>query len=212
MLSLMTMFFGLEHVMAQSDAGEPVKGVVRVKFQREVADRIASVAPFANGGVVKTGVEPLDNTGGKLKVVQMKRVFPYSPKFEEKHRKYGLDLWYDVYYDETSVSPASAMSMYKSTAGVQKVETVVPVVPIGGEKGFKVISSDKLKAMTAGASAKSEMPFNDPLLPKQWHYKNEGTLPGSVAGADVNLFEACSRYRRWYRVWSSGFDSECFCK
>ena len=93
MLSLMTMFFGLEHVMAQSDAGEPVKGVVRVKFQREVADRIASVAPFANGGVVKTGVEPLDNTGGKLKVVQMKRVFPYSPKFEEKHRKYGLDLY-----------------------------------------------------------------------------------------------------------------------
>lgn len=190
MLSLMAMFFGLEHVMAQSDAGEPVKGVVRVKFQREVADRIASVAPFANGGVVKTGVEPLDNTGGKLKVVQMKRVFPYSPKFEEKHRKYGLDLWYDVYYDETSVSPASAMNMYKSTAGVQKVETVVPVVPIGGEKGFKVISSEKLKAMTADASAKSEMPFNDPLLSKQWHYKNEGTLPGSVAGADINLFEA----------------------
>ena len=181
MLSLMTMFFGLEHVMAQSDAGEPVKGVVRVKFQREVADRIASVAPFANGGVVKTGVEPLDNTGGKLKVVQMKRVFPYSPKFEEKHRKYGLDLWYDVYYDETSVSPASAMSMYKSTAGVQKVETVVPVVPIGGEKGFKVISSDKLKAMTAGASAKSEMPSTTRF------FLNSGTIRMKVHCLEVWL-------------------------
>lgn len=191
MLSLFfALFSGQGHVMAQSDAGGPVKGVVRVKFQREVADRIASVAPFAEGGVVKTGVEPLDNTGGKLKVVQMKRVFPYSPKFEEKHRKYGLDLWYDIYYDETSVSPASAMSLYKSTAGVQKVETVAPVKPIGGDKGFRTISASELKAMTSEAASADGMPFNDPLLPKQWHYHNPGTLPGSVAGADINLFEA----------------------
>ena len=34
------------------------------------------------------------------------------------------------------------------------------------------------------------MPFNDPLLPDQWHYYNDGHIYGTKAGADINLFPA----------------------
>ena len=34
------------------------------------------------------------------------------------------------------------------------------------------------------------MPLNDPLLPDQWHYHNDGSIQGSVAGNDINLFKA----------------------
>ncbi len=33
-------------------------------------------------------------------------------------------------------------------------------------------------------------PFNDPELSRQWHYNNDGSIEGSVAGADINLFKA----------------------
>ena len=37
-----------------------------------------------------------------------------------------------------------------------------------------------------------EMPFNDPELPYQWHYYNDGSLDDELtkAGADINLFDA----------------------
>lgn len=33
------------------------------------------------------------------------------------------------------------------------------------------------------------MPFDDPMLPSQWHYNNDGSIPGTVAGADANVFK-----------------------
>ena len=34
-----------------------------------------------------------------------------------------------------------------------------------------------------------EYPFNDPGLPQQWHYYNDGSLEKAVEGADINLFK-----------------------
>ena len=34
------------------------------------------------------------------------------------------------------------------------------------------------------------MPWNDPQMSLQWHYQNFGDIPYSVAGADINLFDA----------------------
>lgn len=162
-----------------------VEGVVRVKLQREVASRISGGAMPMSNGVVTTGVTPLDRVGLKVKAVSMKRLFPYSPKFEERHKAAGLDLWYEVRFDGSSVSPMAARNLYKSVPGVQHAEGVKPVKMIGGER-FRPISPDDIaRAAKAAAS-----PFNDPLLADQWHYQNNGTLPGSVAGADANVWQA----------------------
>lgn len=41
----------------------------------------------------------------------------------------------------------------------------------------------------AGRWRRGELPFDDPDLSKQWHYHNDGSIEGMVAGADINLFE-----------------------
>ncbi|HEY4652232.1 MAG TPA: S8 family serine peptidase, partial [Pontibacter sp.] len=38
--------------------------------------------------------------------------------------------------------------------------------------------------------AAGELPFNDPYLKSQWHYKNTGQTAVSAPGADINLFKA----------------------
>lgn len=170
---------------AQSQSSEVLPGVVRVKLQREVASRIAQRALPMNNGVVATGVTPLDRVNQKVKAVSMKRLIPYSPKFEERHKAAGLDLWYEIRFDDASVSPLQASNLYKSVPGIQIAENVRPMKMIGGEK-FRPISPDDI---AKAAKAAATPPFNDPLLSQQWHYHNDGSLPGSVAGADANVWE-----------------------
>ena len=86
----------------QSAESNFVEGVVRVKLQREIADRmIAAKLPLSVKGTnkkyVQTGVTPLDRVSQKVKAVSMTRVFPYAGKDEAKHKAAGLDLWYDVH-------------------------------------------------------------------------------------------------------------------
>ena len=94
----------------QSASSEVLPGVVRVKLQREVASRIAQRALPMSNGVVATGVTPLDRVNQKVKAVSMKRLIPYSPKFEERHKAAGLDLWYEIRFDDASVLCRPAIS------------------------------------------------------------------------------------------------------
>lgn len=170
---------------AQSQSSEPLSGVVRVKLQREVASRIAQRALPMNNGVVATGVTPLDRVNQKVKAVSMKRLIPYSPKFEERHKAAGLDLWYEIRFEDSGVTPMQASNLYKTVPGIQIAENVRPMKMIGGET-FRPISPDDI---ARAAKAAATPPFNDPLLSQQWHYYNDGSLPGSVAGADANVWE-----------------------
>lgn len=190
LLCLMLLLFGLSggtRLMAQSSSSDLVPGVVRVKLQREVASRISkAVLPMGNG-IVTTGVTPLDRANQKVKAVSMTRLIPYSPKFEERHKAAGLDLWYEIRFSDESVAPVQASNIYKSVPGIQFAETVRPMKLIGGES-FRPISPDDIARASKAAATP---PFNDPLLGDQWHYHNDGTkLAGSVAGADANVWEA----------------------
>lgn len=63
-----------------------VKGVVRVKLQPEVASRLSNaVLPASKAGVLTTGIRPLDRAAKQVKAVSMRRMIPYSPKFEARH-------------------------------------------------------------------------------------------------------------------------------
>lgn len=170
---------------AQSQSSETLSGVVRVKLQREVASRIAQRALPMNNGVVATGVTQLDRVNQKVKAVSMKRLIPYSPKFEERHKAAGLDLWYEIRFEDTGVTPMQAKNLYKTVPGIQIAENVRPMKMVGGET-FRPISPDDI---AKAAKAAATPPFNDPLLSQQWHYHNDGSLPGSVVGADANVWE-----------------------
>ena len=170
---------------AQSQSSETLSGVVRVKLQREVASRIAQRALPMNNGVVATGVTQLDRVNQKVKAVSMKRLIPYSPKFEERHKAAGLDLWYEIRFEDAGVTPMQAKNLYKTVPGIQIAENVRPMKMVGGET-FRPISPDDI---AKAAKAAATPPFNDPLLSQQWHYHNDGSLPGSVVGADANVWE-----------------------
>lgn len=175
----------------QSAESNFVEGVVRVKLQREIADRmIAAKLPLSVKGTnkkyVQTGVTPLDRVNQKVKAVSMTRVFPYAGKNEAKHKAFGLDLWYDVHYEASGMKLAQARNLFRSAEGVSYAQRIPLYKPIGGERFLEVSPAAVAKA----AKAASTMPFNDPLLNDQWHYNNDGHIAGTKVGADANVFKA----------------------
>lgn len=178
-------------ISAQSTESNFVEGVVRVKLQREIADRmIAAKLPLSVKGTnkkyVQTGVTPLDRVNQKVKAVSMTRVFPYAGKDEAKHKAAGLDLWYDVHYEASGMKLAQARNLFRSAEGVSYAQRIPLYKPIGGERFLEISPAAVAKA----AKAASTMPFNDPLLNDQWHYNNDGHIAGTKVGADANVFKA----------------------
>lgn len=175
--------------LSQAQTVNPRKGVLRVKLQPEVAAQIG-IAPKmrTTSGIVTTGITPFDRASQKVKAVQMKRVFPYVEKFEAQRKEFGLDRWYEITFDE-GINPTVAKQIYSTVPGVQIAENIVPMELIGGEGKYVKLTSAQ-KAMMNSRALASNMPFNDPRLPDQWHYNNDGSMAGSVKGSDINLFEA----------------------
>ncbi len=187
------LFSMLGYTQAQSASATSSfeQGVVRVKLQPEMAVRIENAklptaAPSNTQQVLKTGVVQMDRVAEKVKAVCMTRVFPYAGKDEEKHKQYGLDLWYDITFSDKAITAAQARDLYKAVPGISHAQRVPLCKPIGGER-FRTISPAE---MMRAAQASSTMPFNDPLLGDQWHYYNDGSLSGAKAGADINVFNA----------------------
>lgn len=183
LLYLVMLVMGLAcgvHTSAQQAFTPPYEGVVRVKLQREVAARISQAPLPMSNGVVTTGIKPLDRANSQAKAVSIKRCIPYSPKYEARHKAAGLDLWYEIKFDPTAMTPASARNLYKSVPGIQLVEEIRPMKLIG-DGPARVVDMPK-----AAGTAKAEPFFNDPMLSQQWHYNNDGSLTGSMPGADIN--------------------------
>lgn len=106
-----------------------------------------------------------------------KRVFPNAGKHEEKHRKYGLHLWYEVDVD-ASMDLMKIAEGYTNTLGVQKAEPVYIPENIDAKQDVNIVPVPKLN----GSS-------NDPLFDDQWGYDNNGQT-GGKSGADISLLEA----------------------
>ena len=179
---MLTMIALVVGVFAQAETLTPRQGVIRVKLQPEAATKVGAKEIRAKAGTLATGVRTLDAVAKSAKVTGMRRVFPYSPKFEARQKAYGLDRWYEVTFDE-SMSPAEVKAMYESTAGVQVATMKVPMKLMDGSGEARPVSS--LQVVRDAAA-----PFNDTRLASQWHYNNTGAVSGSRAGADINLFEA----------------------
>ena len=165
-------------------ASTPRKGVIRVKLQAEVAAQIGATPRMTTMGNVATGITPFDASAQKIKVASIRRVFPYSAKFEAQHAEFGLDRWYEISFDE-SINPEEASQIFRETPGVQAAHSMIPMQLVEGTEGFRTVSKPQMVTTST-----STMPFNDPYLADQWHYSNDGSIVGSVKGADINLFKA----------------------
>lgn len=160
-------------------------GRVRVKVSEQM---FAQFDPQVSAGSVDvTGVKSMDNALAVLGGARIERTFPDAGKYEARHRKAGLHLWFDIIFDQnTPLSKAGdELSLLE---GVQYVEYEPRIVLIGGDGPVVPV-----KAGGISAASGENMPFNDPMLPDQWHYNNDGSMDGSTPGADIDVFKVWER-------------------
>ena len=168
-----------------------VPGWIRLRLSEDAEPLRAGV--FTRGEMV-SGNPEIDAIAAQLGATEIRQVFPTDPRFEERHRKYGLHLWYDFKIDE-SVSVTRAGKEFASAQGVAHVEPIYKIklmdytVELPSEARY---SATYMPDVSEGN--KRTMPFDDPMLPLQWNYDNDGSFPRSVPGADIGLFEAWEKY------------------
>ncbi|MEH0155244.1 S8 family serine peptidase [Limibacter armeniacum] len=165
------------------------RGVVRVKFKQHV--NTLSLPNSLKGARVNTSMAAFDATATKFGATNMRRVFPYDPRFEHKLVKHGLHLWYEVAIDGNQDEKMAAMS-FTALGDVEFAEPVHEKALIDGYKDQEpvVLSKNDGAAAVLSVGDSVEMPFDDEFLNLQWHYHNFGQAPNGEAGNDINLFEA----------------------
>jgi len=99
-------------------------GHVRIKFKAELSTVLEGLQTKTEDGILITGIQAIDEVNKQLSTVEMKRVFPYSPKNEAKHKKYGFDLWYELRYT-SEISPLEAVAAYDELAEIEKAEPIL---------------------------------------------------------------------------------------
>lgn len=162
-----------------------VRGWVRIKLDESAAP--LKVGAFTRGEV-DSGDARLDEIAAQLGATEIRRVYADGGRFAERRRRFGLHRWYDIKIDE-DIPVTRAEASIADLPGISYAQPVYKVKLLGGpivpaEYVYIPATTKVRQSMTA-----DDLPFDDPDLPKQWHYNNDGSLEGSVPGADINLFE-----------------------
>lgn len=168
------------------------QGYVRIKINEDLAVRLERNTDTKTGAVSCIGVKSSDDILSSMGVTSLKRTFPYAGKFEERTRKEGLHLWYDVEFDEN-------MPLTKAKTDLMDIPGVVSVE----YRPYVVAPKYKITGVVDGTAPSAvsvqddnAYPYDDPRLPEQWHYQNYGTMAGTVKGSDINLFPAWEKYTK----------------
>lgn len=163
------------------DAEGAVEGRLIVKFRPSAADSLAralAAAPATRGGFAST-----DELLAAVGVDGIRPLFGADPRFEERHRAFGLHQWYEIAFDESL--PLREMVSELSHDG--RIE----VLEYARRPRLKSHFPARPLRSAASAATRASMPMNDPLLSSQWHYDNTGyQVLVAQAGADINLFDA----------------------
>lgn len=160
-----------------SNKADVKKGVIRVKLTREVGDKLEVTG---TSGQLRSGQSGIDAYLHELGAKTMTRVFPYAGKYEERTRREGLHLWYDITFDD-SLPVTRAATDARKIPGIDIIEEVYEIM----RPPYQLVMDPSSETRTGDGST-----FTDPFLGRQWHYRNTGATPKSVAGADINLFKA----------------------
>lgn len=173
-----------------------MEGELIIKFRPEVTailDRTLTRSAQANkagayGAVMtRSGITDVDHVLDIIGSYNIERVFPMN-KSEEETRKSGLHLWYIVRFDNNT-DIRNAAEELSSVGEIAKIQYSHELKRREDQRPTTIAPAIKASMNTR----QSNSFFNDPGLPKQWHYINSGDeslVPGSKAGSDVNCGEA----------------------
>lgn len=162
-----------------STTDNKIPGVLHVKVRKNMLEEIKRVNP--TGVTLHSAPSALSATLSSITATSLKPLFNMDPRFEKRFRASELDCWYEVRFAETQdlQQTLQTLSLSNQFSIVEPVyATSVPTMMAPATR------------TPASFPPAEDMPFNDPLMNRQWHYQNFGTTPESVKGADANVFEA----------------------
>ena len=163
-----------------------VRGRINVKLEKGTNQALPT---SAKGNVEMQSVPSAMASAMKYAgAYKMERVFKPAGIYEKRTIAEGLDRWYTIYFDE-SKDVAEVLQQFNKAAGVEYAERVLPIArPKFTAKPYTGPAPQTRNQPTASA-------FNDPLLAKQWHYYNDGSIsPRAKKGADCNLKPVWEKY------------------
>lgn len=172
-----------------------VKGKIRVKLKREILNEVTTTKSATLGtSDTNWGISALDNVNQQVGITRIQRVFPFSIKHEQKHRKHDLHLWFELDFD-AGLDPREVTEYYKVLDNVDIVKPLYKKVQLGAkdkpvEVKIDTIFTNNRNTGLAAAQLKSAVAtsFDDPRLPEQWHYENDGTI--GTENKDIDLTQA----------------------
>ncbi len=163
------------------------QGHLLIKIKPEYATRITA-APLMEIGSsdLKFGLPALDALTKQTGVQQVKQYF-YSPaldnRFSERHKAWGLHLWYEMIFDSRS-SVVEVVQQFRQLNEIEVAEPVYKkkrIADVANPQGANPADDE-------GGKSVNWTP-NDPRFSEQWHYHNTGQQSGTV-DKDIDLPEA----------------------
>ena len=132
----------------------------------------------------RSGNDQLDAVAEELGVETISPVFNMAMNADEK-RAQGMHRWYVVEFDKEANLDAVA-EKFAAISSVKRVQFCSKVEK--PQLSAQPVSESDVTITRADAE-----PFNDTMLPLQWHYNNKGQqslFVGAKEGEDIGLYEA----------------------
>ena len=134
-------------------------GELVVEFSDEMTAMLER--DLQDGFFLQTRSESVNSMLASIGAVSVERLYPDAGEWEPRHREAGLHKWYRIKFDP-EVPQTKAVRDFGEIPGIVFAEPVRKV--------------------------RQAAIFNDPYLPKQWHYINDGSLTDKhKAGCDINV-------------------------
>ncbi len=157
--------------------GDIIPGKVLVKLDAE------ATAKIADGDFT----EVYDGLFGDIEIHSFSPAIPIQPKNIEAARRYGLDRWFTVEFNQ-GIKPQDVAARLAASPSVRSVQYDRYLSPVSTEKG---ISFEGAPMTKSAAPEEGGIPFDDPYNFHQWNLYNDGTITeGAAAGADVGVKDA----------------------
>ena len=156
-----------------------MQGELIIYVDEATADHLAGVEV-----ATRSGLTEMDAVAEELSATDLRPVFNLKVNSTQK-REMGMHRWFVMNFPENADLERAALRLAEVKA-VERVQFSKQV-----ERPTAVPIEVDLSEVAQTRS--EEYPFDDPMLPLQWHYRNlgnEATFPGVKAGADANIFPA----------------------
>ena len=158
-------------------SGDVVPGNILVKLDAATADAIEKGKLDEISGEILDGIE----------ASSLKPAIRVAPKNTELAKRYGLDRWYVLGFNE-DINPQDIAAKVARSSRVRTIQYNKRVEPVMAETA---VAMDIEPMTRSQAPETSSMPFNDPHSIYQWNLVNDGTIDDmAVAGADIGVKDA----------------------